>query len=178
VLITSGLSKAFGLPGLRIGWVAGPHKMIEAIWSHRDYTTIAPSILSDHLACIALEPARRERIFTHTRGILRTNLPPLEHWIASHGDLFDYTPPQAGAIVFLKYKLPIGSIELVDKLRTEQSVLIVAGDQCGLPKHIRIGFGSPVEYTQEGLGRIDKLLDSSATTRNRRPSLGQAFMTR
>jgi hypothetical protein len=165
VLITSGLSKAFGLPGLRIGWVVGPPKTIEAIWTHRDYTTIAPSIVSDHLARIAMEPARREKIFQRTYSIIRTNLPPLEKWIASHGDLFDYTPPQAGAIAFLKYRLPIGSIKLVDRLRKEQSVLIVAGDQCGLPKHIRIGYGSPVEYTAKGLGKIDTLIPR---LRNRR----------
>jgi aspartate/methionine/tyrosine aminotransferase len=158
VLITSGLSKAFGLPGLRIGWVVGPPKTIEAIWAHRDYITIAPSILSDQLARIALEPQRREKIFARTRSILHANLPPLEQWIAAHPDLFEYTPPLAGAIAFLKYRLPIESIKLVDRLRVEQSVLIVAGDQCGLPKHIRIGYGSPVDYTAKGLERIDGLL--------------------
>jgi aspartate/methionine/tyrosine aminotransferase len=157
VLVTSGLSKAFGLPGLRIGWVAGPAKMIQKIWSYRDYTTIAPSILSDQLARLALEPARREKIFERTRSILRTNLQPLEEWIRSHGDLFEYTPPLAGAIAWMKYKLPISSIELVERLRKEQSVLIVAGDQCGMAKHIRIGFGSPVEYTRKGLERIEEI---------------------
>jgi aspartate/methionine/tyrosine aminotransferase len=102
--------------------------MIQKIWSHRDYTTIAPSILSDHLARIAMEPARRGKIFARTRSILRTNLPPLENWIRSHGDLFDYTPPLAGAIDWMKYKLPIGSIEPVERLRKEHSVLIVAGE--------------------------------------------------
>jgi len=164
VLITSGLSKAFGLPGLRVGWVAGPPKTVEAIWAHRDYTTIAPSIMSDHLGRIAMEPARREEIFERTRSIIRTNLPPLEKWIATHEDIFEYTPPQAGAIVFIKYRLPIGSIKLVERLRKEQSVLIVAGDQCGLPKHIRIGFGSPVEYTEKGLGRIDQTLQKMSNT--------------
>lgn len=165
VLVTSGLSKAFGLPGLRIGWVAGPAKMIERIWSHRDYTTIAPSILSDQLARLAMQPERSEKIFARTRSILRTNLPPLEQWIAGHGDLFDYTPPQAGAIAWLKYRLPIGSLALVEKLRKEQSVLIVAGDQCGMPKHIRIGFGSPVEYVRKGLGRISVVVSSAQTSR-------------
>jgi aspartate/methionine/tyrosine aminotransferase len=158
VLITSGLSKAFGLPGLRIGWVVGPPKTIEEIWAHRDYTTIAPSIMSDRLARLALQSERREKIFARTRSIIRANLPSLEKWIATHSDLFDYTPPQAGAIAFLKYRLPIGSIKLVDRLRVEQSVLIVAGDQCGLPKHIRIGYGSPVDYTAKGLERIDNLI--------------------
>ena len=170
VLITSGLSKAFGLPGLRIGWAVGPPKTIEAIWAHRDYTTIAPSIMSDQLARIAMEPERREKIFARTRSIIRTNLPPLEKWIASHADLFDYTPPQAGAIAFLKYRLPIGSIKLVDRLRVEQSVLIVAGDQCGLPRHIRIGYGSPVDYTAKGLVRIDGLISRLRTRQRASPA--------
>ena len=158
VLVTSGLSKAFGLPGLRIGWVVGPPGMIESIWSHRDYTTIAPSILSDRLACLVMEPKGRDTIFSRTRSILRTNLPPLEEWIRGHPDLLEYTPPQAGAIAFIKYNLPIASIKLVDRLRHEQSVLIVAGDQCGLPKHLRVGYGSDVEYTRKALARVDELI--------------------
>ena len=171
VLVTSGLSKAFGLPGLRIGWVAGPAKTIERIWSHRDYTTIAPSILSDQLARLAMDPERRETIFARTRSILRTNLPPLEQWIAGHGNLFDYTPPQAGAIAWLKYRLPINSLALVERLRKEQSVLIVAGDQCGMPKHIRIGFGSPVEYTKRGLERIDSIVSARPGLSTKRKKL-------
>ena len=68
VLVTSGLSKAYGLPGLRIGWIAGPPARIASIWSYHDYTTIAPGALSDALARHALEPARRERLLARTRG--------------------------------------------------------------------------------------------------------------
>ena len=165
VIITSGLSKAFGLPGLRIGWVLGPPKTVKEIWTHRDYTTIAPSILSDHLARIAMEPQRRESIFHRTRSIIRQNLPVLETWIRSHGDLFTYTPPEAGAIAFLRYDLPIASIPLVDRLRVERSVLIVAGDQCGVPKHVRIGYGSPSASVRKGLSRIDLTLAALRGTR-------------
>jgi aspartate/methionine/tyrosine aminotransferase len=59
VVVTSGLSKAYGLPGLRIGWIAGPPARIASMWSYHDYTTIAPGALSDALARHALEPARR-----------------------------------------------------------------------------------------------------------------------
>ena len=171
VLITSGLSKAFGLPGLRIGWVIGPPRTIEAIWTHRDYTTIAPGILSDHLARIAMEPERRESIFRRTRSIIRRNLTVLEGWIRAHDALFTYTPPEAGAIAFLRYNLPIASIPLVDRLRLDRSVLIVAGDQCGLSRHVRIGYGSDPDYLLRGLARIDLTLaelqgGSTATRRD------------
>ena len=158
VVITSGLSKAFGLPGLRVGWIVGPAPLIKRMWSHRDYTTIAPGTLSDYLARAALEPARRQAIFTRTRFIIRANLPVLEAWMRRHPAVFTYVPPLAGAILFARYALPLGSVTLADKLRVEKSVLIVPGDHLGAPRHIRIGFGSEAGYLQRGLARIDETI--------------------
>ena len=61
-IVTSGLSKAYGLPGLRIGWVVGPPQLVDELWGVHDYTTIAPGALNDRLARIALEPTRRAKI--------------------------------------------------------------------------------------------------------------------
>jgi len=167
VLITSGLSKAYGLPGLRIGWVAGPKRAIERLWSYRDYTTIAPGALSDALARVALEQRRREAIHARTRGIIRANLPVLESWARARSGIFSYVPPQAGAILFARYDLPIGSVALVDRLRARNSVLIVPGDQFGTPRHLRFGFGSDADYLSKGLERVDEGL---AALRPRAPS--------
>ena len=158
VIVTAGLSKAFGLPGLRIGWLIAPAKTIADCWSHKDYTTITPAALSDRLAALAMTPRLRAKIFHRTRAILYTNLPALEAWTARHADLLEWAPPEAGAIAFLRYRLPLGSLALVERLREEHSVLIVAGDQCGLGKHIRIGYGSPRQDLLEGLSRIDRAL--------------------
>ena len=65
-IITSGLAKAYGLPGLRIGWIVGPSSRMESLWSYHDYTTIAPGALSDALARRALEPGRRASILART----------------------------------------------------------------------------------------------------------------
>ena len=67
VIVTSGLSKAYGLPGLRIGWIVGPPATIASLWSYHDYTTISPGALSDVLARRALAPAQRARILARTR---------------------------------------------------------------------------------------------------------------
>ena len=56
VIVTGGLSKAYGLPGLRIGWIAGPADLVEQLWGRRDYTTIAPGAVNDLLARVALTP--------------------------------------------------------------------------------------------------------------------------
>jgi aspartate/methionine/tyrosine aminotransferase len=158
VIITSGLSKAFGLPGLRIGWIVAPPKTIAKLCTYRDYTTLTPTMLSDRLARMVMEPARREKILDRTRAIIRRNLPKLEAWIHSHDDIFSYIPPVAGAITYFKYKLPITSTRLFDKLREERSVLITPGDHFGGGRYIRCGFGYDVDYTLRGLARVDRTL--------------------
>ena len=167
VLVTAGLSKAFGLPGLRIGWVIGPPDAVRRLWSYRDYTTIAPGMLSDYLGRIAMDPERRETIFARTRAIIRSNLPVLERWIHTHDDIFGYVPPEAGAIAFLRYTLPVGSIPLVDRLRADKSVLVCAGDHFGVARHLRIGFGSDADYMLRGLARIDGTLEELRAARGR-----------
>jgi aspartate/methionine/tyrosine aminotransferase len=154
LVITSGLSKAFALPGLRLGWAVAPPELIERLWIHHDYTTLTPSMISDRVAAVVMEPRRRETALARTRGMIRRNLPVLEEWISAQGGVFDYIRPVAGAIAFLGYDLPIGSSELVDRIRVEQSVLVVPGDQFGLGKYLRIGFGSDVDYTVKGLERV------------------------
>src|SRR5436190_4261410 len=116
VIITSGLSKAFGLPGLRIGWIVGPPARIESMWSYHDYTTIAPGALNDALARHALEPVRRQRLLARTRGILTRNYPIIADWLQAHRGLFTYVPPDAGAIVYTRYHHAINSTELITRL--------------------------------------------------------------
>jgi len=167
LLITSGLSKAFGLPGLRIGWIVGPAKTVARLCQYRDYTTLTPTYLSDRLARIVMDHARREAILQRTRNIIRDHLPHLEQWIHTHDDIFTYIPPVAGAIAFFRYKLPISSSALFDKLRMEQSVLITPGDHFGVGKYIRVGYGYDIDYTLKGLARADITLKQLSGTRTR-----------
>lgn len=161
VLITSGLSKAYGLPGLRIGWVAGPPSTIAELWGVHDYTTIAPGAVNDRLARIALSPEGRDRLLARTRGIIRTNYPVVRTWIETQRG-FSHIPPEAGAIVFASYAHEINSTKLIDRLRTEQSVLVVPGDHFGMDGYLRIGFGSHPELLSGALARIGELMDRLA----------------
>jgi aspartate/methionine/tyrosine aminotransferase len=158
VIAVNGLSKAYGLPGLRIGWIAGPEDLVKKAWPYHDYTTISPSVLSDRLAQIALSPRNRERILARTRAIIQANYPVLEAWLASHGGVFSLKPPRAGAIALARYNLKIGSTALVERLIHERSVLIVPGDHFELDHYLRFGFGSEASYLRAGLQRIDPLL--------------------
>ena len=158
VLVTASLSKGFGLPGLRTGWIVGPPKTVERLCSYHDYLTLTPTYLSNRFAEIVMEPSRREAILERTRGILRANLPRLESWIGARGDVLDCIPPLAGAIALLRYDLPIGSVALFDRLRREQSVLITPGAHFGIGRYIRIGYGDDAVRMEQGLARIDTTL--------------------
>jgi aspartate/methionine/tyrosine aminotransferase len=156
VVVTSGLSKAFAMPGLRIGWVVGPEGFVRDLWAHHDYTTLTPGMVSDRLCSLAMEPSTRERILARTRRIIRENLPPLEEWIATHADVFRYARPIAGAIAFVESDMSIASAELVERIRREQSVLLVPGEMFGGDQGLRIGFGFDIEQTMKGLARVDE----------------------
>ncbi len=158
VLITNGLSKAYGLPGLRIGWIIGPEEVIKRTWPYHDYTTISASALSDRLATLALAPERRERILRRTRGILTANFPLLEGWFKMQEGLFEFRPPQAGAICFARYALKTGSTALVERLIREKSVLLVPGDHFEMDGHLRFGYGPEKGYLLEALARVEDLL--------------------
>jgi hypothetical protein len=158
VVVTSGLSKAYGLPGLRIGWIVGPISLVASLWSYHDYTTISPGALSDFLARHALSGARRPDILSRTRKILNGNFPVIAGWLRSHGGLFSFAPPDAGAIVYVRYHHAINSTVLVNQLREKKSVLIVPGDHFGMDGYLRIGYGDETAYLREGLTRLHDLL--------------------
>jgi len=161
-IVSNGLSKAYGLPGLRIGWTVGPKDLTYRLWSYKDYTTIASSVLSDLLARRALEPSMRERILDRTRSIVRRNYPVLERWIAGHGQDFSLVPPAAGAIAYLRYRHAINSSDLMERCIRERSLLIVPGDHFGMDGFIRLNYGVPADHLREGLARLDATLSTVA----------------
>jgi hypothetical protein len=160
VLVSCGMSKAYGLPGLRIGWVAGPASIIAELWARKDYLSIAPSSLSDHLAQVALRPEVRPRILERTRGIVNANFSVLADWMRGHDPGFRLVPPRAGAIAYPRYSWAINSTRLMERLRDEQSLLVVPGDQFGMDGFLRIGLGNEPEDLKAGLLRMDSVLES------------------
>ncbi|HXN20802.1 MAG TPA: aminotransferase class I/II-fold pyridoxal phosphate-dependent enzyme [Candidatus Binatus sp.] len=161
ILCTAGLSKAFSLPGLRTGWVVGAPKMIERFWGYHDYTSIGPSMLTDRLASVALEPKRRAWILNRTRETLLRNYLPLRAWLDSHADSFTHVPPKAGAIAWAGLRSGQNSLQMAEQLREKKSVLLVAGEQLGMESFVRFGFGGDREHLQKALVRVDEWLQEN-----------------
>jgi aspartate/methionine/tyrosine aminotransferase len=160
VIITNGLSKAYGLPGLRVGWIVAPRDIIAKMWSYHDYTTIAPGTMSDALARVALSTNGRARCLERTRRICRTNFPLFEEWMKRHGSMFRLVEPRAGAIGYVHYDLPVNSTELIQRLLHEKSVLVVPGDHFGMDQYLRIGYGPQPDYLRQALDLVHDVLQS------------------
>jgi len=158
VIAVGSMSKAYGLPGLRIGWAVGPAGTLDDMWARHEYTTIATTMLSNTLATLALSETVRPRILARTRKFIRDGYPVLEKWIASHGNTFALVAPEAAAIAFLRYHIDINSTTLVERIRDDRSVLIVPGDHFGLDNYIRISYGLPHDYLTAGLDRIHETI--------------------
>ncbi len=158
VLAIGSMSKAYGLPGLRVGWVVGPTETVDDIWARHEYVTISTSMLSNHLTSYALSPNVLPRVRQRAREYIRRGYPILEEWMQGHGDIFDVIPPAAAAIAFVRYHLDVNSTVMVERLMKEKGVLIVPGDQFGLDHYLRISFGLEPDFLRTGLNRIHELI--------------------
>ncbi|MFZ0638382.1 MAG: aminotransferase class I/II-fold pyridoxal phosphate-dependent enzyme [Candidatus Acidiferrales bacterium] len=155
-LCTAGLSKAYGLPGLRTGWVVAPEEMAEKLWGYHDYTSIGPTMLTDRIASLALEPQRHARLLERTRWVLRENYPLVSNWLSGHKDVFSHVPPRAGAIAWLGLRKKWNASQVAEELRAKKGVLLVPGEQFAMPGYLRIGFGEGREKICKALGRFDE----------------------
>jgi len=134
------MSKAYGLAGLRIGWIATrDNRLYEELGAFKDYTTICNSAASEFLAALALRNA--ETIVERNLQIIRENLDRLDTFFESRGDQFDWHRPKAGSIAFPRLRTGIIEdfcAELVEKA----GVLLLPGTLYGDQNNaFRIGFG-------------------------------------
>lgn len=96
------LSKSYGLPGLRVGWVATRDRaLLATLEKHKHYTSICNAGPSELLAAVAVE--RTSVIHARNRGIVADNLAALDAFFATHGDLFEWAPPDGGCVAFPRY---------------------------------------------------------------------------
>ena len=137
----SGLSKAFALPGLRIGWLATQESALMESWlTYKDYTTICNSAPGEILGIMALQ--NRERIVRRNLAIIQQNLEYAEAFFGGNSRLFSWLRPKAGSVAFPEWlgKEPVE--QFCQDVLEKQGVMIVPGSLFDFPgKHFRIGLG-------------------------------------
>ena len=157
VIAINSMSKAYGLPGLRLGWLVAPESLIPALWRRHEYASITASMMSMKLACAALAPAAREAITARARGLIRRGFETLREGLKVHGGMYSVVPPEASAMSFVRFNLPLSSDELAARLLAEEGVLVIPGSRFGVEQHFRFSSALPDDHLREGLGRINDL---------------------
>ena len=160
-IVTSGLSKSYANPGLRIGWIISDEKFVEEAWAIKDYTTIASSSLSQHIATKVLEPETISKLRSRTKVLLNKNLETFSKWVLPYSNHLSFLKPEAGGFAFVEYDMDINSTDLVHDLRKNEGVFIVPGDSFGMDRYFRIGLGHEsivfskgLDLLSEGLTRV------------------------
>ena len=136
-----GLSKSFGLPGLRIGWTATRDGRLQAEMARlKDYTTICSSAPSELLAIIALH--NRDAIIDQQKARLRKNMEILEGFFLDFGNEFEGCCPRAGSLCFPRMKATEDTFVFCEELVKEAGIMLVPSRMFAYgDHHIRIGFG-------------------------------------
>jgi aspartate/methionine/tyrosine aminotransferase len=154
---TAGMSKAFSLAGLRLGWLAAPHEVIEQVIIHRDYNTISVGMVDDYLSAIALEHA--DAILARSQEITRGNLEILADWVGNQ-PLISWVKPRSGTTAFLKFDLPMSSRAFCETLLRETGVLFTPGEAFDMDRYVRVGYANGPKVLRAGLEKVGSFLSS------------------
>ena len=152
---TASTSKAFSLAGLRVGWIAAPREVIDAVLIHRDYNTISVGQIDEHFAALALENA--EAILARSRAITRSNLAILSDWVDSEKHV-SWFKPQSGTTALVKYHFDMPSRDFCIGLLQEEGVMFTPGSVMEMEGHVRIGYANNTEVLKQGLPRVSAYL--------------------
>jgi aspartate/methionine/tyrosine aminotransferase len=154
-IVTSSLTKVYGLSGLRCGWILAEPSLVEKMWQLNDKFGNIPAHMAELASIIAL--GELPRIAENVRARLDRNRIALWKFLDSREDLEVFKPP-FGTIVFPRLKR--GSVDrMCDLLRTKYETTVVPGRFFDMPDHFRIGIGGDLEPLEEGLRRLGLALD-------------------
>jgi aspartate/methionine/tyrosine aminotransferase len=153
------MSKTYGLPGLRLGWLATRDAdTIQRCLEFKYYTTICSSAPSEFLAAVALR--HRETLVERNREIVRHNLPLLDAFLQDRSDVFCWVKPNASPIGFVRYKRPGDVHGFCEELARRAGVLLLPGSVYDEPHFIRFGYGR--RNMPEALQKLREYLDEQA----------------
>lgn len=155
---TGSMSKAFSLAGLRLGWIAAPAQLIQAVAHHRDYSTISVGMIDDHLAAIALEQA--SVLLERSRRITRTNLAILSAWVDEEPRV-SWVQPKAGTTALLHLDVDVSSREFCIGLLDATGVMLLPGSALEAEGTVRIGYANHTEVLEAGLPLVSEYLAAS-----------------
>jgi aspartate/methionine/tyrosine aminotransferase len=154
-IITDSLTKAYGLSGLRCGWVLAPRQLTERMWRIHDVHAATYPYMTEYLSVIALE--KLPEIAQRMKSVLDENRALLKSFLQSRDDV-DCLWPEYGTIIFPRLKHGRAK-ELCDLLRSEFETSVVPGEFFEMPEHFRIGVGMSAAEVKAALAQLSRGLN-------------------
>jgi aspartate/methionine/tyrosine aminotransferase len=159
-LSLSSVSKTYGLPGLRLAWIASRNKtFLQKIISLKHYTTICASAPSEFLTALAFR--HRQKFIDRNLQIVLRNLRQLSAFFSRHPAVFEWTPPNASTIGFARFKPEQEVQSFCEQLVREAGVLLLPGTVYDEPRHVRFGYGR--RNMPESLAQLESWLAKGVT---------------
>jgi aspartate/methionine/tyrosine aminotransferase len=162
-VVTCSLTKAYGLSGLRCGWILAEPDLARRMWQLNDLFGVIPAHAAERLSCAAL--AQVDRIAARARAPLDTNSAMVHEFLSSRADLAGGRT-HAGTVSFPR--LLWGDVQTLFELARARGTAVVPGAFFEAPEHFRIGFGCPTETLRGGLDRLAAALDELGDPRSLR----------
>ena len=157
-IVTSSLTKAYGLSGLRCGWILASPDLAKRMWLLNDLFAASPAHAAERMSVMAFD--HLEQFQKRAKTLLRVNRALLDAFLDSRGDL-DCFRPHAGTVVFPR--LTRADPEKFFKLlREKYETTVVPGEFFEMAQHFRLGIGGETAELREGLERISSALDEFA----------------
>lgn len=161
VIVTSSVSKVYGIGGLRSGWIISNEELTKRCLQAKWYGSVASSYISELFTAAILKNGREELIKKY-KEIEKTNLPIMQEWIENNNDILEWIPPDGSVLCFPKYNIKSNadSVELGKKLVQEHGILISPGKFFGTDGHFRLTFMNNPYELRTALGKISELIRS------------------
>ena len=154
-----GMSKVFGLGGLRVGWLATRDREIrERVLGFKDYTTTCAPVAAELLAAVALR--QRETLVARNRERVLRNVERFGQLVDRRPAFFDWHPPIAGTVAFPECKQVPDVDAFCEAAAATRGVMLIPGSTFGMPRHLRVGFGRA--GFAEGLARLEEFIADAA----------------
>ena len=162
VIITSSMTKVYGLGGQRTAWIIAPPEIAAECQNAKAHTNGSSSYVGELMNAYALRNARNllvQRFKKHSTS----NFHVLREWMEANQDIVDWVQPHGGVMCFPRYRVKMSSIELCHKLLDNHGVMVNPGEYFNMDGHIRLGYASSEEVLTSGLDALGKGLKALAS---------------
>ncbi len=155
-IVTSSLTKAYGLDGLRCGWALANPKLTEEMWRLQDFFGVNGAIPAEKISTLAFE--NLDRFAERSRRVLETNRPIVDEFMARHAEQLAWVVPDGGPVCFPRLRLLDDATDFAQRLYKDYSTRVIPGRFFEMERHIRVGFGCNTETLRGGLECLGQAL--------------------